>query len=302
MPGLSITWHSLLDIGAVWFIIYQILLLLRGTRAFQMVVGILVFLFIYLFSRLLKLDTLNWLITSFWSQLILAVLILFQPEIRRALARVGKSPLLLGFRLSETSLDIDEILKTLQTLSKRGMGAIIVLERNNDLSDVVEVGVGIDATISQEILTSIFLPYSPLHDGAVIIRQNRILAAGCFLPISLSGDVSRHLGTRHRAAIGITEETDALALVVSEETGQISHVIAGRIHPMGNMTDLRSVLVRLFRKQQPSRLAIRAALFKNKIGQKMGIRTEAAVPGKKQMKQTLWQEQASDRDEKDSKK
>ncbi len=302
MLGLNITWHSIVDICAVWFIIYQILLLLRGSRAFQMVVGILVFLFIYLFSRLLKLDTLNWIITSFWSQLILAVLILFQPETRRALARVGKSPLLLGFRLSETSLDIDEILKTLQTLSKRGMGAIIVLERNNDLSDVVEVGTTIDATISQELLTSIFLSYSPLHDGAVIIRQNRILAAGCFLPISLSGDVSRHLGTRHRAAIGITEETDALALVVSEETGQISHVIAGRIHPMANMTDLRSILVRLFRKQQPSRLAIRAALFRQKVEQKMGGKTDSYGGKRPYSKQIAPQDRYLDPEKKDLEK
>ena len=300
--GLNITWHSIVDICAVWFIIYQILLLLRGSRAFQMVVGILVFLFIYLFSRLLKLDTLNWMITSFWSQLILAVLILFQPEIRRALARVGKSPLLLGFRLSETSLDIDEILKTLQTLSKRGMGAIIVLERNNDLSDVVEVGTTVDATISQELLTSIFLSYSPLHDGAVIIRQNRILAAGCFLPISLSGDVSRHLGTRHRAAIGITEETDALALVVSEETGQISHVIAGRIHPMANMTDLRSILVRLFRKQQPSRLALRAALFRQKVEQKIGVKTDSPAHKRPYSKQVSPQEGFLEQDKKDLEK
>lgn len=300
--GLNITWHSIVDICAVWFIIYQILLLLRGSRAFQMVVGILVFLFIYLFSRLLKLDTLNWMITSFWSQLILAVLILFQPEIRRALARVGKSPLLLGFRLSETSLDIDEILKTLQTLSKRGMGAIIVLERNNDLSDVVEVGTTVDATISQELLTSIFLSYSPLHDGAVIIRQNRILAAGCFLPISLSGEVSRHLGTRHRAAIGITEETDALALVVSEETGQISHVIAGRIHPMANMTDLRSILVRLFRKQQPSRLALRAALFRQKVEQKIGVKTDSPAHKRPYSKQVSPQEGFLEQDKKDLEK
>jgi diadenylate cyclase len=300
--GLNITWHSILDISAVWFIIYQILLLLRGSRAFQMVVGILIFLFIYLFSRLLKLDTLNWMITSFWSQLILAVLILFQPEIRRALARVGKSPLLLGFRLSETSLDIDEILKTLQTLSKRGMGAIIVLERNNDLSDVVEVGTTVDATISQELLSSIFLSYSPLHDGAVIIRQNRILAAGCFLPISLSSDVSRHLGTRHRAAIGITEETDALALVVSEETGQISHVIAGRIHPMVNMTDLRSILVRLFRKQQPSRLALRAALFRQKVEQKIVGKSDSSASKRPPSRQGTNQENFLEEEKKDMEK
>lgn len=262
MSGFSFSWHSLLDILFVWFIFYQILLLIRGTRALQMVLGILVFLILYLLSSGLKLYTLNWMITSFWSQLVLALLIVFQPEIRKALARVGKSPLLFGFSPAELPLDIDEIVKTVQTFSKRGVGAIMVLERGTDLSEITEIGVGIDAAISQELLVSLFLPYSPLHDGAVIIRRNRIVAAGCFLPISLSPNVSRTLGTRHRAAIGITEETDAVALVVSEETGQISLVIAGRIHPLDDMTDLRNHLILLFRREAHSRLMLRATLMK----------------------------------------
>ncbi|MHB1285914.1 MAG: diadenylate cyclase CdaA [Leptospirales bacterium] len=264
MNSISFSWHSILDILFVWFIFYQVLLLIRGTRAFQMVLGILMFLILYLLSSGLKLYTLNWMITSFWSQLVLALLILFQPEIRKALARVGKSPLLFGFAPSELPLDIDEILKTVQTFSKRGVGAIMVLERETDLSEITEIGIGIDATISQEILVSLFLPYSPLHDGAVIIRRNRIAAAGCFLPISLSPNVSRTLGTRHRAAIGITEETDAAALVVSEETGQISIVTAGRIHSVSDMTELRNHLIRLFRRESHSRLILRASLMKKK--------------------------------------
>jgi diadenylate cyclase len=262
MEDISFSWHSVLDIFLVWFIFYQLLLLIRGTRAFQMVLGILVFLSLYLLSSTLKLYTLNWLITSFWSQLVLALLILFQPEIRKALARVGKSPLLFGLTPVELPLDIDEILKSVQAFSKRGIGAIMVLERGTDLSEITEIGVLIDAHISQELLNSIFLPYSPLHDGAVIIRQNRIAAAGCFLPISLSMNLSRTLGTRHRAAIGITEETDAVALVVSEETGQISLVIAGRIHPVTDMTELRNHLIRLFRRENRSRMMIRATLLK----------------------------------------
>ncbi len=262
MSGFVFSWNSVLDILFVWFIFYQVLLLIRGTRAFQMVLGILVFLILYLLSMGLKLYTLNWLITSFWAQLVLALLILFQPEIRRALARVGKSPLLFGFAPEELALDIDEILKTVQTFAKRGVGAIIVFERDTDLSEITEVGVRIDSAISQELLISIFLPYSPLHDGATVIRRNRIAAASCFLPISLSPNVSRTLGTRHRAAIGITEETDAVALVVSEETGQISLVIAGRIHAVADATELRESLLRLFRKETRSRLLIRATLLK----------------------------------------
>ena len=260
--GISFSWHSVLDILFVWFIFYQLLILIRGTRAFQMVVGILVFLSLYALSSTLKLYTLNWLITSFWSQLVLALLILFQPEIRKALARVGKSPLLFGLTPVELPLDIDEILKAAQTFSKRGIGAILVLERGTDLTEITEIGVLIDAHITQELLSSIFLPYSPLHDGAVIIRQNRVAAAGCFLPISLSTDLSRTLGTRHRAAVGITEETDAVALVVSEETGQTSLFIAGRIHPVSDMTELRNHLIRLFRRENRSRILIRASLLK----------------------------------------
>ncbi|MGC8501181.1 MAG: diadenylate cyclase CdaA [Leptospirillia bacterium] len=259
-------WRNVLDILAVWFVFYQILLLIRGTRAFQMVIGVLVFLLVFFISGWLKLYTLNWLITSFWSQIILALLILFQPEIRKALARVGKSPLLLGIPLGETPLDSEEIVKALQTLSRRGIGGIIVIERATDLSEVVEVGVPLDALISSELLVSLFLPYSPIHDGAVIIRKNRVATAGCFLPISLSSDLSRQYGTRHRAAIGITEETDAVALVVSEETSQISLVVAGRVTPQTDMVLFRQTLARLFRKENrlPSnrRLhALRKTLF-----------------------------------------
>ncbi len=242
-------WRNILDVLAVWFIFYQILLLIRGTRAFQMVIGVLVFLLVFFVSGWLKLYTLNWLITSFWSQIVLALLILFQPEIRKALARVGKSPLLLGIPLGDSSLDIEELVKALQTLSRRGIGGIIVIERNTDLSEIVEVGVPLDAIISNELLVSLFLPYSPIHDGAAIIRKNRIATAGCFLPISLSSDLSRQYGTRHRAAIGITEETDAVALVVSEETSQISLVVAGRVTPQTDMILLRQTLTRLFRKE-----------------------------------------------------
>ncbi len=247
-------WRNLLDILAVWFIFYQILLLIRGTRAFQMVIGVLVFLLVFFVSGWLKLYTLNWLITSFWSQIVLALLILFQPEIRKALARVGKSPLLLGIPLGDASLDIEELVKAIQTLSRRGIGGIIVVERNTDLSEIVEVGVALDAVISNELLVSLFLPYSPIHDGAAIIRKNRIASAGCFLPISLSSDLSRQYGTRYRAAIGITEETDAVALVVSEETSQVSLVVAGRVTPQTDMILLRQTLTRLFRKEsRPSK-------------------------------------------------
>ncbi|MHB1927289.1 MAG: diadenylate cyclase CdaA [Leptospirillum sp.] len=284
MEDISFSWHSVLDILLVWFIFYQLLLLIRGTRAFQMVLGILVFLSLYLLSSTLKLYTLNWLITSFWSQLVLALLILFQPEIRKALARVGKSPLLFGLTPVELPLDIDEILKSVQAFSKRGIGAIMVLERGTDLSEITEIGVLIDAHISQELLNSIFLPYSPLHDGAVIIRQNRIAAAGCFLPISLSMNLSRTLGTRHRAAIGITEETDAVALVVSEETGQISLVIAGRIHPVVDMTELRNHLIRLFRRENRSRMMIRATLLKKHM-EESGLSRIFRKPARKNISQ-----------------
>ncbi len=158
-------WRNILDVLAVWFIFYQILLLIRGTRAFQMVIGVLVFLLVFFVSGWLKLYTLNWLITSFWSQIVLALLILFQPEIRKALARVGKSPLLLGIPLGDSSLDIEELVKALQTLSRRGIGGIIVIERNTDLSEIVEVGVPLDAIISNELLVSLFSLTLPFTTG-----------------------------------------------------------------------------------------------------------------------------------------
>ena len=178
-------------------------------------------------SQALEFYTLDWLIHSFWSQIVLAVVILFQPEIRRTLAQVGQNNLFRSLSPVEGSKFIEETVKAAVSMANKRIGALIVLERDTDLSTIVEMGTELDAKVTKEILVSIFLPYSPIHDGAAIIRNGRIVAAGCFLPLTLSSNISKSFGTRHRAAIGLTEESDAIVVVVSEETGEISVVSSG---------------------------------------------------------------------------
>ncbi len=221
-----------------------------------MLVGLGILLIALMISKWINLYTIDWLVQSFWSQIVLALIILFQPELRRALAHIGENPLLYPFSYVEESRHIEEIVRTAVSLSNRKIGSLIVIERETDLKNFIEMGTELDAKVSKEILVSIFQPTSPIHDGAVIIRGKRIIAGGCFLPLSLRADISRLLGTRHRAAIGITEETDAVVIVVSEETGAISIVIGGEITQNLDMNTLRETLTDLF-VQKPHRKAMK---------------------------------------------
>lgn len=218
-------WIDALDILIVTFVIYQIILALRGTRAFQMVLGLAV---LYMASRVslrLGLLTVNWALSNLLAVWFLLVIILFQPELRRALASVGRrGSLLRAFSRYQEAHMIDEVVRAVTSLAAKRIGAIVVVERDSRLSDSIESGTALDALVSRRLLESIFYPYSPLHDGAVIISRDRVVAAGCFLPLSVNPDLAPDLGTRHRAAVGVTEETDAVAIVVSEETGMISLV------------------------------------------------------------------------------
>lgn len=237
--------QDLLDILLVSFIFYRILLIIKGTRALQMVFGIGLLLVVLVTAKQLGLMTLDWIVTSFWSQIVLALIILFAPEIRRTLAQFGKNPFSRMLTVMEESKSIDEVVRAAVAMAGRRMGGIIVLERETDLADIVEVGTSLDAVVSKDVLLAIFNPSSPIHDGAVILHQGRVLAAGCFLPIALRvQDAS--LGTRHRAAVGLTEETDAVALVISEETGQIAVAEGGRITGELDGTALRKKLSSLF--------------------------------------------------------
>lgn len=243
-------WQDLLDILLVAFVFYRLLLLVRGTRAFQMLVGLAVLLSAVVVSKWLHLTTVEWLVTSFWAQIVLALVILFQPEIRRTLAQIGQNPFGRGLTEIEESRTLEEIIKAAVGLSNRRMGGIFVLEREIALKDIVEMGTALDAKVSKELLISIFAPPSPMHDGAVIIHGDRVVAAGCFLPLSMNPNVSKMLGTRHRAALGATEDTDAVVIVVSEETGAISVVIGGKMTRELDSASLRRVLTRIFVREK----------------------------------------------------
>lgn len=238
--------QDLIDIVIVSYIIYKVFLLVKGTRAARMLIGVGVLLTLSLFSRFLELYTLDWLIQSFWTQIIIVLIILFQPEIRKALAQMGETPLFHRFSSAEEMKTIEEIVKASQSLANRKIGSLIVFERDVSLSEYIEIGVPLDAKVTKELLMSIFHPTSPIHDGAVIIKGNKALAAGCFLPIKLGVDLSKIYGTRHRAALGITEETDAVAIIISEETGSISLAVHGQLESHLDMEKLRQRLTNLF--------------------------------------------------------
>ncbi len=243
------------DIALVYYLFYRLLLIIKGTRAFQMLVGIGLIVLALIASQALEFYTLDWVIHSFWSQIVIAVVILFQPEIRRALAQMGERRFFRSLSPVESSKFIEEIVKASVSMANKRIGALIVLERETDLATIVEMGTTLDAKVSKEILTSIFLPYSPIHDGATIVHSGRIIAAGCFLPLTLSSNISKTLGTRHRAAVGLTEETDAVVVVVSEETGEISVVKNGVIESNLDAPRLRKTVSELFVRQNGQRKA-----------------------------------------------
>lgn len=216
------------DILLVTAGIYWLLLLIRGTRAIQILVGLIVLIALSLASELFQLAALGMILERFLGSAVLIIVILFQNDIRRALARVGRG-FFPSFSAEQELQVVEEIVRSAGTLSQRRHGALIVLERESNLGDLIEAGVPVDAQISKDLLTSIFQPSSPMHDGAVVIQEGRISSAGCILPLTLRTDLPEGLGTRHRAAVGITEETDALVVVVSEETANISVVLGGEM-------------------------------------------------------------------------
>lgn len=237
---------DLLDILLMSLILYRLLIIIKGTKAARMLIGLGLLLLASLVSRHLELFTIDWLVQSFWAQIVIAVIVLFQPEIRRALAHMGEAQFLSAFNKAEELKSLEEIVRAAVSLANRKIGALIIIERDVSLKDFIEIGVQLDAKVTKELLLSIFHPSSPIHDGAVIIHGNRVAAAGCFLPITLSSELSKSLGTRHRAGIGLTEETDAVAIVVSEETGQISMSMDGRLETRLDMGTLRERMTDLF--------------------------------------------------------
>lgn len=217
-----------LDILLVAGGIYWLLLLIRGTRAIQILVGLIVLIALTLVSQLLELAALGLILERLLEPAVVIIVILFQNDIRRALARVGRG-IFPSFSNAQEIQVVEEIVRAAGSLSQRRHGALIVLERESNLGDLIEAGVPVDAALSKELLSSIFQPSSPMHDGAVVIQEGRVASAGCILPLTLRTDLPEGLGTRHRAAVGITEETDALVVVVSEETSSISVVLGGEM-------------------------------------------------------------------------
>jgi diadenylate cyclase len=246
-------WQDALDIILVTIILYRMILIVKGTIAARMLAGVAVLLLALFLSNYMQLYTMDWIIQSFWTQVVIAIIILFQPEIRKALAQMGETSFLQGFTSAEELKSLDEIVKASVALSSRKIGALIVIEREMSLREYVEIGTQLDAKASRDLLLSIFHPSSPIHDGAVVIKGNRISAAGCFLPIRLGTAINKSYGTRHRAGIAISEETDAVAIIVSEETGAISLAISGKIHASLDMARLREILTGLFTEQKKDR-------------------------------------------------
>jgi diadenylate cyclase len=255
----SFSIRDLIDISLVTFIFYRFLLLMKGTRGAQMTLGIIMLLMFFWVTRFYNLATIEWLLSNILTYIFFAIIVLYQTELRMALTRLGVFSIWGGRNRAQTHDGVDEIVQAASTMASRKIGALIVLERDVGLRNYAESGVSLDAVISYGLLVTIFFPKTPLHDGAVIVRKNRIVAAGCFLPLTLDPHLSQELGTRHRAGIGITEETDAVAVIVSEETGTISLTIGGNATRNYSGDELRNTL--------------RTALSRRRDSEKPGVET-----------------------------
>lgn len=225
--------RAIVDIGLVTYVIYKVIILVRETRAWQLIKGILFILVAAELSKILKLNTIAYILSKTVSILALAMVVLFQPELRRGLEQIGRSRFKDFFNLEDaddrvkTTAMIEDIVKACMELSRTFTGALIVVERQTKIGEIIKTGVQLEASITSELITNIFYPNTPLHDGAIVIRDNKIKAASCFLPLTDNPNLSKELGTRHRAALGITEISDAIAIVVSEESGKISFALNG---------------------------------------------------------------------------
>ena len=240
---------NIIDILLVWLVIYNILTLIRGTKAVQLLKGIFVIVIIRIITVYLGLTTLAWMTQQVIEFGFLAIIIIFQPELRRALEQLGRGKLFARSNLQEEEEQarlISAMSKSVSYMAKRRIGALISIERETGLNDYIETGIPMFSEISSELIINIFIPNTPLHDGAVIVQKNKIAAAACYLPLSESPFISKELGTRHRAAIGISEVTDAVTVIVSEETGAISLTINGDLHRDLSIEEFESRLQRVW--------------------------------------------------------
>jgi len=244
----DLTLQDGVEVAIVAYVVFRILELIEGTRALNLIKGLGVLLLILLATRNFNFYTLNWVLQNTLPTGFLALVVIFQPELRRALEDIGRGSLISERVLPQNSVPtvIDEIIKTVDACSKKRIGALIVFEQDIGLQDFVDKGTQLNSPITNELLSTIFMPFTPLHDGAVIIRRERIMAAACFLPITQNPEIEKECGTRHRAAVGITEITDALALIVSEETGTISMAHGTKLTRHLTLDRVREILQRSY--------------------------------------------------------
>jgi len=260
--NLPIRLLDILDILIVSALIFQLLLLIRGTRAVQLVTGLFVLFGVYALSRYLGLATLQYLLEYVGLVIPIALLVIFQPELRRMLEQLGRGGVLVsgftphGLGREETIRLINDISRAARVLGLRKIGALVVLERGTGLADFIETGIKVDGIVTVQLLINLFFPNSPMHDGAAVVRGNRVMAAGCLLPLSENPTISRTLGTRHRAGLGISEQTDAVAVVISEETGTISVARDGELTRGLSEEELKATLLELF-TPEPTRASSR---------------------------------------------
>ncbi len=241
----SLRFIDLVDIVIVGFIVYRVLLLIKGTRAIQMLAGLGILGIVFFLSSRFELFTTHWMLSYFFDYLILIVIVLFQDDLRRALTHVGKNPFFSSAAAEEEREMVDEIAKAATQLAKEKKGALIVIERETGLKNFIDTGARLDSKVKSELLYSIFQTTSPIHDGAVILTGGRLSAAGCFLPLSKDPNIDKRYGTRHRAALGLTEDTDAIVVLVSEEAGEAHLVKNGKITINLNEQELKQSLVAL---------------------------------------------------------
>ncbi len=246
---LNVEWRDIVDIIIMAYLFYRIILIIRGTRAEQLVKGLIVLLIAMVISDQTGLDALNWTLRQTMTVGLIAIPIVFQPELRRALEHLGRGKIFKSTYWSWSHQDfekmLDELTKAIPVLVKKRIGALIVMERSTGLKEWVETGIAVNGVVTAELLVNIFFPRSPLHDGAVIIRGDQIVAAGCYLPLTEDPGLSKELGTRHRAGIGITEHSDAVAITISEETGIISVAHDGVLTRYLDEKKLRRILTDL---------------------------------------------------------
>ena len=253
-----IGWRDAIDIAIVAFLLYEFLKLIRRTRAVQIVLGGTIVVGLYYASEFTTLRTVNWIVRDMFGYIVFAAIVLFQADIRRALSNLGRAPLFKYLaRPATTDEAIEEVVMAATMLASQSTGAIMVIERGTGLRNYIESGIPLDSTVTYDLLVSIFQSDSPLHDGAVVLQENRVAAAACFLPLTVNPRLSKELGTRHRAAIGLTEESDAVALVVSEETGSVSLALDGQLERDLDAEQLRfrleALMLQVERKRSPRR-------------------------------------------------